>query len=136
MRDENCLLKKSFGKACMLSQDLSQKVVWLPPLLTRMSLGILFLTTGWGKLTHIPKVIAFFTGLGIPAPQFHAYLVAFTEFGCGLLLLLGFMTRLAAVPLFVTMIVALVMAKKDEVKAIGDLFGLSEYLYIVLLIWL
>jgi len=34
------------------------------------------------------------------------------------------------------MVVAILTAKFKDITEIGDLFGMSEYLYIVLLIWL
>ena len=56
---------------------------WLPPLIARLTLGLTFLQTGWGKLHDIPKVTAFFAELGLPAPGFQARLVATTEFSAG-----------------------------------------------------
>lgn len=112
------------------------KLAWLPPTLTRLTLGWVFLLSGWGKLHHLPKVIAFFTELGIPAPQFQAGMVATFEFVFGGLILIGLSTRLAVVPLIGTMVVALITAKASEISDASDLFGTSEYLYIVLFIWL
>jgi putative oxidoreductase len=113
-----------------------RKLAWLPPTLTRITLGCVFLLSGWGKLHHLPKVVAFFTELGIPAPQFQAGMVATFEFVCGGLILIGLSTRLAVVPLIATMTVALITAKASEISDPSDLFGLAEYLYIVLFIWL
>ena len=109
---------------------------WLPPTLTRLALGWVFLQSGWGKLHNLPKVTAFFGQLGIPAPQFLAPLAAGTEFLCGLLLLLGLATRVASLPLVVIMIVAIVTAKRGDIHELSDLFEVSEYLYIVLALWL
>ena len=117
-------------------RNLIEKFSCLPPLLTRLVVGIMFMGTGWGKLHNIPKVTEFFTGLGIPAPGFHAYLVASTEFGCGALLVLGLLTRLASVPLMCTMIVAIITAKRAEINELNDLLGMSEFLLIILLFWL
>jgi putative oxidoreductase len=114
----------------------AEKLGWFPPTLTRITLGWVFLVSGWGKLHHLPKVIAFFTELGIPAPSFQAGMVATFEFVCGGLILVGLLTRLAVLPLIGTMIVALITAKASEIEGPGDLFGLSEYLYIVLFVWL
>ncbi len=58
------------------------------------------------------------------------------EFVCGALLLAGLFTRIASVPLIITMIVAIVTAQRDNVASLGDLFGLAEFLYIALLVWL
>jgi len=109
---------------------------WFPPTLTRISLGLLFLVTGWGKVHNFEKVIAYFTDLGIPAPSFNAHLVGYTELICGALLLLGLLTRLASIPLMISMSVALLTAKRSEITELSDVFGMAEYLYVVLLAWL
>jgi putative oxidoreductase len=63
-------------------------------------------------------------------------LASTAEFVCGGLLLLGFATRFAVIPLIVTMIVAIRTALWDQVTAIGSLVGLLEFAYIALLVWL
>ena len=62
-------------------------------------MGLVFVTTGWGKLQNLDRVIEFFRSLGIPAPEYQAPFVAATELACGLLLVLGLGTRFAAVPI-------------------------------------
>jgi putative oxidoreductase len=109
---------------------------WLPPTVARLALGWVFVESGWGKLQNLPKVVAFFTDLGIPAPQFQAPLAAGTEFVCGVLLLLGLATRLASLPLIGTMIVAIGTARASELAGPSELFGFIEFLYIALLLWL
>ena len=104
--------------------------------MSRTTLGWIFLQSGWGKLHSLPKVIAFFSQLGIPAPQFQAPLAAGTEFLCGALMLLGLCTRLASLPLIGVMLVAILTAKRAELHELSDLFGFAEYLYIVLCLWL
>jgi putative oxidoreductase len=78
--------------------SVSRRLAWLPPLLARVSVGLVFVTTGWGKLQNLDRVIEFFRSLGIPAPEYQAPFVAATELSCGLLLVLGLGTRFAAVP--------------------------------------
>ena len=114
----------------------ARRLVWLPPLVARVSVGLVFLTTGGGKLQNLDRVIEFFRSLGIPAPEYQAPFVAATELSCGLLLVLGLATRFAAVPLVVTMIVAIRAALWEELEGVVDLFGREEYLFIVLLAWL
>jgi putative oxidoreductase len=109
---------------------------WLPPTVARLTLGWIFLQSGWGKLHNLPKVIAFFTQLGIPAPQIQARLSSSTELLCGVLMLLGLCTRLASLPLIGVMTVAILTAKRAELHELSDLFGFAEYLYIVLCLWL
>ena len=113
-----------------------EKTDWIPPLLARLTLGIIFAESGWGKLHNLPKVIAFFTELGIPAPSLQAPFVAGVEFVGGLLLFVGLFTRLAAIPLSATMLVAIATAKMGDVHSIDDFVGLTEWAYLVLLIWL
>jgi putative oxidoreductase len=116
--------------------SLSQRLAWLPPLVARVSVGLVFVTTGWGKLQNLDQVIEFFRSLGIPAPEYQAPFVAATELSCGLLLVLGLATRFAAVPLAITMVVAIRSALWAEIEGVIDLFGREEYLFIVLLAWL
>ncbi len=109
---------------------------WLPPTVARLAVGWVFLQSGWGKLHSLEKVVGFFTQLGIPAPEFQARLVACTELVCGALLLLGLATRIATIPLMITMVVALLTALKGDIHELSDLFGTAEFCYIALLLWL
>ena len=109
---------------------------WLPPLVARITVGWVFVESGWGKLHHLDKVTGFFTDLGLPAPAFQAHMVSGIEFAGGLLLLAGLLTRIASVPLMIIMLVAIATAKKDDLHGFSDLIGFSEYLYMVLLFWL
>jgi len=79
----------------------------------RLTWGFLFVQTGWGKWHDIPKVVDFFTGIGIPFPQLNAYLVATTELGGGILLMLGLFSRLVPIPLIVSMCVAYLTTEQD-----------------------
>ena len=112
------------------------KFTWLPPTLARLTLGLVFFNSGRGKLGNISQVVEYFQSLGIPAPQFQAPLAAGAELVCGTLLLLGLFSRLATVPLIVTMIVAILTARKDDLEGISSLFTFIEYTYIVLLVWI
>jgi putative oxidoreductase len=114
----------------------SASLRWLPPTVARLTLGWIFLQSGWGKLNDLPKVIGFFRELGIPAPQIQARLAAGTELLCGALMLLGLLTRLASLPLIGVMLVAILTAQKANIHELSDLFGMAEYLYIVLCLWL
>ncbi len=109
---------------------------WAAPLLARITLGVLFMSTGWGKVHNLEKVTAFFTDLGISLPAFQATLVSYVELFGGALLLLGLATEFAAIPLAISMTVAIVTAKRGEVHGLPDLFGLVEWTYLVLLMWI
>jgi putative oxidoreductase len=103
-------------------------------LLARLSVGLLFVSTGWGKVHDLAKVTDFFTHLGIPAPGFNAVLVGYSELICGSLLVVGFMTRLATIPLAVSMVVAILTAKWSELHGLFDLVGFDEFTYLCMLV--
>lgn len=106
---------------------------WLPLAAARITVGWVFLQSGWGKLHNLEGVTDFFVSLGIPFAQVQAPVVAGIEFGGGLLLLLGLATRLAALPLVGVMSVAIRTALWDDIHDLSDLFGLAEFGYVVLL---
>lgn len=114
----------------------SEKLCWLPSLLSRLVLAAVFLQTGWGKLHHIENVAGFFMQFGIKFPTFAAYLVGYTELICGAALLLGFLTRFASVLLSVIMIMALMTVHATEVQNFSALLSLAPFLYLILLIGL
>jgi putative oxidoreductase len=109
---------------------------WLPDLFARLILAAVFIPTGWGKIHDLEKVTQLFAGLAIPYPDISARVVGYSELICGALLLVGFLTRLATIPLLVTMIVAFVTAKVPMVKAFSDVVAMPELLYIGLLLFL
>jgi len=119
-----------------LARRVARSLEWLPPTLARIGLGTVFVQSGWGKLHNLEQVTGFFTDLGLPVPGFHAVLVSSTELVCGALVLVGLFTRLAAVPLLVTMLVAIRTALWDQVESLGSLFGLVETLYALVFVWL
>lgn len=98
-------------------------------LLLRLNLGILFASSGWGKLHDLTAVTAFFTDLHIPLPAFNAVLVASTELAGGVALILGLATRLAALPLAFTMVIAILTAKLADIGGIVDLATTDELTY-------
>jgi putative oxidoreductase len=102
-------------------------------LLARVVVGLIFVFSGWGKLHGLDQVIEYFRSLGIPAPELQAPFVATVEFVGGLAVLVGLGTRLAAIPLSATMVVAIVTAKWKSVEGVSDLVGFSETDYLVFL---
>jgi putative oxidoreductase len=119
-----------------LLDALQTRLAWLPPVAARVTVGWVFLQSGWGKLHNLEGVVRFFASLGIPAPELQAPLVAWTEFLCGALLLAGLLTRVAVLPLVVVMTVALPTALRERIGGAADLFGLSEFCYVVLMLGL
>lgn len=86
----------------------------------RLYWGFLFFQTGLGKLSHIEDVGVFFASLNIPFPIVNAYLAAIVECVGGICLLIGFASRLAAIPLVGTMVVAYSTAHIESVRNIFE----------------
>ncbi len=104
-------------------------------LLLRLSFGAaMAYGHGWGKLNRLfsGEEITFFDPFGI-GPVASLGLVVFAEFLCSILIGLGLLTRLAVIPLIITMVVAVF------VRHAGDSFGQIEkglmylFVYIALL---
>jgi putative oxidoreductase len=115
--------------------SLTQKLDWLGPLVARVTLGVLFVSTGWGKVHSLAKVTAYFAELGIPFPSIQAPMVSFIELIGGALLLVGLASRIAAAPLMASMAVAILTAQRENIHGLPDLFGLVEWTYFALLLW-
>src|SRR5260370_12537443 len=109
---------------------------WLAPLVARIVVGWVFLWAGWGKLQALPRIIEIFRDLGIRYPEVLTPFVSGVEFVGGILLLLGFLTRVAAAPLIVVMVVAVISAKLGDVDSLETLLGFEEVSYLALFLWL
>jgi putative oxidoreductase len=109
---------------------------WLAPLFARITVGWVFLWSGWGKLSNLPTVTQNFVGWGIPLPHLLAPFVSGVEFFGGLFLLLGLLSRISAGALGVTMIVAIRSAKWADVDSLETLLGFDEFEYLALFLWL
>ncbi|MEW6102194.1 MAG: DoxX family protein [Candidatus Omnitrophota bacterium] len=87
--------------------------------LLRIALGYIFVKEGAGKIYGwfggggIESVAAYFQGLGIIFPRFNAYLVGYTEFLGGLLLILGLLARPVAFFIGCIMVVAILTAHRQ-----------------------
>ncbi|MBV8881971.1 MAG: DoxX family protein [Planctomycetaceae bacterium] len=115
----------------------------LPILVVRVVLGVMFAQSGYGKLfKNHAGVVEFFTGLGIPFPALNAWFVGGVEFFGGLLLIVGLGTRIWAVQLAFTMLIATLtsvlpdLKKENKYTGISDLFFVPEVLALLLLVWM
>ncbi len=92
------------------------------PLLLVMRLwwGWSFFLTGKGKLMNHSGTTDFFQSLGIPMPGFNAWVAGGVECVGGLCLLVGLASRLWAIPLSITMIVAYLTA---DYMALNSIFS-------------
>jgi putative oxidoreductase len=81
-------------------------------LLVRLLVGIVFLSEGIQKFLYPTTLgVGRFEKIGIPAPQFFAPFVGVIEMVGGTLLILGLLTRVAAVPLLIDISVAIATTK-------------------------
>jgi putative oxidoreductase len=104
-------------------------------LLLRLLFGGLFIWHGWTKIdmysTYQPMTQDL---IGIGAKLTYD-LVIFAEFGCGILVTLGFLTRLSVIPIAITMGVAYFIAHEKDafmMKELPFLFlGLSIVVFVL-----
>ncbi|MGK6340980.1 DoxX family protein [Chryseobacterium sp. DT-3] len=84
----------------------------LPLFILRLTAGLIFLSEGLQKFINPESVgAARFAEIGFQNPELWASVVGSVEIVCGTLLLVGFISRLAALPLLIIMIVAFVTTK-------------------------
>ena len=97
-------------------------------LILRVFIGAALLTHGWAKMFGgLAKHAEFVASLHLPAPNVLAFLSAFAESFAALFLIVGFLTRPAAVMVVINMLVAIVVVH------LHDGFGVQEkaWLYLV-----
>ena len=96
--------------------------MWLPrmghtsapraTILVWLLVGWVFLSEGVQKFLFPAALgVGRFTKIGIPAPQFFAPFVGVVEIVCGTLVIVGLLTRLAAIPLLINITVAILTTK-------------------------
>jgi putative oxidoreductase len=118
-----------------------ERLDWIPRLLARVSIGIMFAGGAVHKLEALDDFTAYFESLGIPAAELQAPLAAVTELVGGLCLILGVLMRPASLALAIIMVVALFTAAIPEHNITAswsgllELFYLPEWLLLVLLLW-
>jgi putative oxidoreductase len=94
-------------KRWLLRADAPSSVV-----LVRLMVGWVFMSEGIQKFLF-PEALGVgrFEKIGIPSPHFFAPFVGVVETVCGLLLIVGLLTRLAAIPLLIDISVAIATTK-------------------------
>ena len=90
----------------------------IAPLLVRLYLAPIMIQAGWNKIVGFDNIVAWFGnpdwGLGLPFPALMAALAAGTEFLGGIALIFGLATRLVAIPLMFTMVIAMTAVHWDN----------------------
>jgi putative oxidoreductase len=81
-------------------------------ILVRLLVGAVFLSEGIQKFLFPDALgVGRFQKIGIPDPQFFAPFVGVVEIVCGAALIVGLLTRLAAIPLLIDISVAILTTK-------------------------
>ncbi len=114
MNDSICAIKHRLSSVGLL---------WL-----RVLMGTTIAWHGYVKIFggYMAKFAQGVAEMGFPAPQLFAWLAAFSEFGGGILIVLGLGTRAAAAAVFFTMAVAFFIrhaADAFQVKELAMLYG-------------
>lgn len=104
-----CVLKKK--NCCTDDYGL---VINIALLILRLAVGFLMLTHGF------PKLLKLFSGdfnfpdpIGL-GPELSLILATFAEFFCSILIIIGYKSRLASIPIIITMLVALLIVHGDD----------------------
>ncbi|MDZ7826243.1 MAG: DoxX family protein [Gammaproteobacteria bacterium] len=88
-----------------------QRFDGIGPLLLRLYLAPVLMQAGWNKFSAFGDTAAWFGnpdwGLGLPFPELMVFLAASAELVGGAMLLVGLATRVVAIPLMFTMLVAI-----------------------------
>jgi putative oxidoreductase len=105
-------------------RSLLRRLLWTDAsaavIVIRLMVGAVFLSEGVQKFLFPAQLGAGrFLKIGLPAPELLGPFVGAFEIGCGLLVLVGMLTRLAVVPLIVIMMVALATTKAPMLATQG-----------------
>ena len=99
----------------MLRTDRSKTTI-----LIRLMVGAVFLSEGIQKFLFADTLGAGrFEKIGLPSPEFLGVFVGSFEIVCGLLILIGLLTRLASIPLIIIMLVAIATTKSEVLAEKG-----------------
>ena len=117
----------------MLSTSYSAGAFNAAMLVLRLAAGVLMMKHGYDKLVHFADYkSSFMSFLGLGSTSSLA-LVIFAEFFCALFIIIGLFTRWAAIPLIITMGVALFKSHNGEFMGEGEMAALYLCAYITLL---
>jgi len=116
--------------------EILQRAAWIPALLVRLFVGYFFFVTGVAKVRNLEAMAERFAEWGIPLPVFSAALSGWTELVGGALLVVGLLTRLASIPLFINMVVAVATVNIRRVEGLDEFVELAEPLYALVFLWL
>ncbi|MBD2079388.1 DoxX family protein [Leptolyngbya sp. FACHB-17] len=119
----------------ILQSDLSLnpafQAVWLG---VRVLVGALMIHNGFSKLADVQGFVDnVMSVIGFPFPLFFTYCAAYTEIVASILLIFGFFTRISALSLTFTMLIAVYFHLKKTGLDVGPVETASLYMLIYLL---
>lgn len=117
----------------LLSTKYSNSAFNIALLILRLTGGVLIIPHGYSKLKAFSKLSSSFADPFHMGSMTSLSLVIFAEFFCGILIVLGLLTRLACVPLIIAMAVALVYANHSDVFGKGEAPALFLGIFLTIL---
>src|SRR5437763_16557576 len=104
-------------------------------LLLRLGSGVVFVVVGAGKFVHHASELASFQAYGLPAPDAFVYAIGVIELVGGMLLILGLLTRPAALVLAGDMVGAIVVSGIGRGELVSLTLAPAELLLCLYLLW-
>ncbi len=101
--------------------------------LIRVTVGLLFIIMGFGKLTNPSGIVGMLGGLGFPIPIFFGWSLLLSELIFGALILIGYKVRYTAWPLAIILVVAVVTVSIPS-EGISSATAFFHYISIAALI--
>ena len=97
-------------------------------LIGRLFYSSMFLLFGYGKITAFAGTVSYMSSLGVPAPSLFALLAIIIEIVGGLLILIGYQTRIVALGLAVYVLIsalyrALAMGRPESIPTLHEKHG-------------
>ncbi len=93
----------------------ARSIAWI-----RFAVGLIFTTQGILKYIDPKMGVERFARIGFPHPYFTAHFVGTFEMICGMLVLVGLVTRIAAAPLLIVICTAIATTKIPELSHQGQ----------------
>lgn len=117
----------------IFDSSIDKKMNSVALLLLRIVVGCFMMTHGIMKYKILMEGGVFANPIGIGSAA-SLWLAVFAELVCSALLIIGFATRIVAIPLIVTMVIAIFVVHTGQPFANKEMAGLYLIIYVVLLI--
>ncbi len=104
-------------------------------LLLRVTVGVLMFLHGWFKLMN-PEAVGYIGGMSsaVGLPAFLAYLIYIGEIVAPIMLIIGYQTKVAALLVAITMVVAILLAHAAQIFTLTEMGGSAIELQLLFLV--